>query len=116
MNANWVLGIDTVLISKAEDRSRSARVKDKGGLPFEAFELTFKNRDWPELLAAQAFWDEHYPGKRFIVEDRFRNRRLQGYFDSDLRQEVDGDCAIDYSFRFEEGGSKLGLQFAAPIS
>lgn len=93
----------TVLISRAEDRSRSSRVKDKGGLAFEAFEFTFRNRDLTELNAVHAFWDKHYPQKRWIYEDKLRNVRKVLYFDSDIRQEAGIACDIDYSFRAVEG-------------
>jgi hypothetical protein len=93
----------TVLISRAEDRSRSSRVKDKDGLPFEAFEFTFRNRDLTELNTVHAFWDEHYPQKRWIYEDKLRNIRKVLYFDSDIHQDAGFACDIDYSFRAVEG-------------
>jgi hypothetical protein len=93
----------TVLISTAEDRSRSSRIKEKDAIPFEAYELTFDNRDLPELAGAHAFWDEHYPGKLFIFEEGYQELRFVGYFDSDIRVEIAGDCSINYSFRFIEG-------------
>jgi hypothetical protein len=100
----WQIDIRrTVLISTAEDRSRSSRIKDKDGLPFEAWEMVFKNADTVELAAVREFWKAHYPGKRLILEDGLRDLRLVGYMDSDIRVEVEGDCAINYSFRFIEG-------------
>lgn len=89
----------TVLISRAEDRTRSSRVKDKDGLPYESFELKFANRDLAEVNAAMAFWDEHYPQKRFIYMDKIRNIRLVQYFDSDVNVEGDVTCSMDYAFR-----------------
>lgn len=93
----------TVLVSRAEDRTRAARVKDKGALAFESFELSYKNRTTTELQTVHDFWDDHYPGKRFIFEDRLRDVRKVVYFDSDIRQEGNARCGIDYSFRVVEG-------------
>lgn len=93
----------TVLVSRAEDRTRAARVKDKGALAFESFELSFKQRTTTELQTVHDFWDDHYPGKRFIFEDRLRDVRKVVYFDSDIRQEGNARCGIDYSFRIVEG-------------
>ncbi len=96
----------TVLVSRAEDRTRLTRVKDKLGLGYESYELTFNNRDLTELQAAHAFWEEHYPGLRFIFANKVYSpvKRLVGYFDSDFRTEAGGTfCPIDYSFRFIEG-------------
>lgn len=93
----------TVLISRAEDRTRSSRVKDKDGLPYESFELKFANRDVTEINAAVAFWTEHYPQKRFIYLDKIRNARLVQYFDSDVNIEGDVTCSMDYAFRTTGG-------------
>jgi hypothetical protein len=89
----------TVLISRAEDRTRSSRVKDKDGLAYESFELKFANRDLTEINAALAFWQEHYPQKRFIYMDKIRNIRSVQYFDSDVNIEGDVTCSMDYAFR-----------------
>jgi hypothetical protein len=93
----------TVLVSVVEDRTRTSRVKDKDGLSFEAHEVKFTNRDVSELAVVHDFFDHHYPGKRFIFEDKLRNRRMVVYFDSDIRHEVDSSCAVDFSFRIVEG-------------
>lgn len=92
----------TVLISRAEDRTRGARVKDKGNLPFETFELAFKNRTVTQLQTAHDFWDRYYPDKKFIFDDKLRNVRKVVYFDSDVRQEGNARCGIDFSFRLIE--------------
>lgn len=97
----------TVTIAQSEDRTRTSRVKDKNGTAFEAFELTFTDRDTTELAAVHSFWDEHYPGQPFILQDAIRSKRLVGYFDSDIRNEVDGSCAISYSFRFAQSNLSL---------
>jgi hypothetical protein len=93
----------TVLISRAEDRSRAARVKDKDGLAFEAYELQFKNRTLAEMLSVRDFWDRHYPSKRFIFEDRLRELRKVAYFDSDIKHEGNTRSGIDLAFRIVEG-------------
>jgi hypothetical protein len=92
----------TVLVSVAEDRSRTARVKDKGGLSFEAFEVTFSNKNVAELQTAHDFFDRFYPGKKFIFEDKLRNIRKIVYFDSNISHEADASCAINFSFRINE--------------
>ncbi|HKX33226.1 MAG TPA: hypothetical protein VJ302_36455 [Blastocatellia bacterium] len=93
----------TVLISEAEDRTRDSRIKDAGGLPFEAFELNFKNRDADELEDFHEFWDEHDPGKAWIYLDKSRDTRLVMYFDSDIRHSGNADRSIDFSVRIKQG-------------
>ncbi len=93
----------TVLISRAEDRSRSARVKDANNEPFESYELTFQNRNLTELAAVEAFWDDHHPQKRFIFTDSHRSQRRVVYFDSDISDQADAYCSTTYSFRAVEG-------------
>ncbi|MCI0391659.1 MAG: hypothetical protein MOB07_23185 [Acidobacteria bacterium] len=105
-NANLPLNWErkkTVLISRAEDRSRTSRVKDKFNLPFESYELSFKQRTDTELATTHAFWDEHHPGKRFIYVEQLINKRHIFYFDSDIRHEGNTRCGIDYSFRVIDG-------------
>lgn len=92
----------TVLVSRAEDRSRYARIKDGAGLPFEAFELQFRNRDKTELAAVFALWQEHYPGSEILFIDSPRKLRRVCFFDSDIKAEVSADCSIDYSLRLTE--------------
>lgn len=89
-----------VLISKAEDGSRSTRIKRDA---YEAFEFKFNNRSVAEAEAARAFVNLHYPGLRCIVTDALRSVRKVGYFDSDLNLEANGACQFSYSFRFQEG-------------
>lgn len=93
----------TVLLSRAEDRSRAARVKDANNEPFETFELTFLNRNLAELAAVHAFWDLHHPDKRFIFTDYHRSVRKVVYFDSDISHDAAATCATTYSFRIIEG-------------
>lgn len=93
----------TVLVSRAEDRSRTARVKDYNDEAFEPFELNFRDRSLTEYNTAQAFWDEHYPGLRLIYEDKIRQIRKVVYMDSDVRVVGYGSNAISYSFRVIEG-------------
>jgi hypothetical protein len=92
----------TVLVSVAEDRSRTARQKDKDGLSFEAFEVTFKNKDATEIATALDFFDRTGFGKRFIFEDKLRNVRKIVYFDSNINVDADASCAVDFSFRIVE--------------
>ena len=93
----------TVLISRSEDRRRAARVKDYNNEPFEAFELTFLNRNLAELAAVHTFWDDHHPDKRFIFTDEHRSVRKVVYFDSDISHDAAATCATTYSFRVIEG-------------
>lgn len=93
----------TVLISRAEDRRRAARVKDANNEAFEAFELTFLNRNLAELAAVHTFWDDHHPEKRFIFTDEHRDVRKVVYFDSDISHDAAATCATTYSFRVIEG-------------
>ncbi len=93
----------SVLISRAEDRSRSSRVKDYNNEAFEAFELSFRDRLLAEFEAARAFWDDHHPGKRLIYEDKIRSLRRVVWTDSDIRIEGYSRKAISYSFRVIEG-------------
>lgn len=97
----------TVIVSQSEDRTRVTRIKDKDGIAFEAFEFTFSNRDLTELAAVHTFWDNHHPGKAFIMQDNLRSKRLVGYFDSDVRNEADGSCAVTYSFRFIQSNTSI---------
>lgn len=94
----------TVLVSPSEDRSRRfSRVKNTDDTPFEAHELVFQNRSLAELAAVQDFWDEHYPGKRFILTEYHRGIRLVLWFDSDIAHDANATCATTYSFRAVEG-------------
>ena len=93
----------TVLLSRAEDRRRAARVKDANNEAYESFELTFNNRNLSELAAVQTFWDDHHPDKRFIFTDSHRSIRKVVYFDSDIAHDAAATCATTYSFRVIEG-------------
>lgn len=93
----------TVLVSRAEDRSRSSRVKDSDDRAFEPFELAFRDRNLTEFNAAMTFWDDHYPGLRFIYEDKLRTVRKVVYADSDIEVSGYTQNALTYSFRVVEG-------------
>jgi hypothetical protein len=96
-------GTKSVLISDSEDATnRATRVKNKGGAGFRAGEVKFNGRDKTEFLAAYAFWDEHYPGKRCIIQDSFVGKRWVVWIDSDMKWSVASDCSIDYAFRIKE--------------
>jgi hypothetical protein len=92
----------TVLISTAEDRTRTSRVKDKGGLAFQSREVAYRNEQVSELEQALACWERSFPGVRVIFDDKIRNKRIVAYFDSNLRYEADAACGIDVSFRIRE--------------
>jgi hypothetical protein len=92
----------TVLVSTAEDRTRASRIKDKDGLSFDAWELTFSNKTVAELETALAFFDTHYPGVSFIFDDKLRNKRKVVYFDSNIAVEAGSGCDVDFSFRVVE--------------
>jgi len=92
----------TVLSSRAEDRSRPTRVKDKDGKPFEAWENSIGNLEVSELETLHDFWDRHHPGVPFIFEDGLRGLRKVVYSDSDLSHQAESDCSIGVSFRWIE--------------
>ena len=75
----------------------------ESSLPFEPFEVTLQNLEVSEVITLDGFWDEHYPGLRFIYEDKLRNLRKIVYFDSDISHEADSACAITAKFRLIEG-------------
>lgn len=89
----------TVLVSTAEDRTRSSRVK---GEAFEAWDNTVLNMEVAEAETLADFWDAHHPGLPFIFEDNLRNVRKVIYSDSDLSFEANSDCSINASFRWLE--------------
>lgn len=91
-----------VLISEADDGSRAARVKNKGGLSQRKFDLKFANRDLTELTAVIAFWERNYPSRPVIYDDKVRGIRVVGYLDSDVSYEAEGSCSITYGFKFVE--------------
>jgi hypothetical protein len=95
----------TVLISESEDRSSFiTRVKDKDGLSYQSREVQFLNCELSELEAAIAFWERHFPGGRFILEDNARpaKPRIICRFDSALRWQEESSCAFNISFRIRE--------------
>jgi hypothetical protein len=92
----------TVLMSMAEDGSRTARVKNQYNKSRRKYELTFRNRDPQEYLAAEGFWRSHHPDKTFIFRDAILGLDVEVYFDSDFRCEPQAGCPIDYSFRLIE--------------
>jgi hypothetical protein len=92
----------TVLMSMAEDGSRTARVKNQYNKSRRKYELTFRNRDPNEYLAAESFWRTHHPDKTFMFNDAILGIQVEVYFDSDFRCEPQAGCPIDYSFRLIE--------------
>lgn len=92
----------TVLMSMAEDGSRTARVKNQYNKSRRKYELTFRNRDPAEYLAAESFWRSHHPEKTFMFNDAILGIQVEVYFDSDFRCEPQAGCPIDYSFRLIE--------------
>lgn len=92
----------TVLVSTSEDRTRTSRVKDKGGLASQSREVNYRNKQVSELEQAIDCWQRNHPGTRLIFEDKIRNKRIVAYFDSNLRWEADNACSIDISFRIKE--------------
>jgi len=95
--------IKDVLVSKAEDRSRSSRVKSYNNQAYEAYEFQFVNRGLAEATAVEDFSDEHYPQLRFIYEDKYRTRRKVVYLDSPIKTQAYARCAFIYSLRLIEG-------------
>jgi hypothetical protein len=92
----------TILMSMAEDGSRTARVKNQYNKSRRKYELTFRNRDPNEYLAAESFWRTHHPDKTFMFNDAILGIQVEVYFDSDFRCEPQAGCPIDYSFRLIE--------------
>jgi hypothetical protein len=92
----------TILMSMAEDGSRTARVKNQYNKSRRKYELTFRNRDSQEYLAAEGFWRSHYPDRTFMFNDAILGIQVEVYFDSDFRCEPQAGCPIDYAFRLIE--------------
>jgi hypothetical protein len=90
----------TSLISMSEDR-KSRIVREKSGI-FDDYEIKFTQRTLAESDAVDAFWDAQGYGKLFILEDKVRDIRKVGWFDSAINHEGYDTCAIDLSFRFVE--------------
>ncbi|HKX31982.1 MAG TPA: hypothetical protein VJ302_30120, partial [Blastocatellia bacterium] len=90
------------LISSAEDGTRSSRVKNKNGNPAQTYDLTFEDRDKTEFAAVRSFWNEHYPGKAFILTDSVQNLRVVCYFDSEVNRKWETDCSMAYAFKVIE--------------
>ena len=95
----------TVVLSRAEDGTRTSRVKNRYQEQFRALTLQFNNRTAAETDAMEAFWNDHYPQKRVIWDDKARSTTIRRivYFDSDLGFSIAGNCPYDYSFRIIEG-------------
>jgi hypothetical protein len=92
----------TVVVSRAEDRTRRGRVKDKDGLAFQTWEASIGNLEVDEVDVLDDFWDRHHPTVAFIFDDDLRTARRVIYFDSDISYEAGADCAINAAFRFIE--------------
>lgn len=95
----------TVVLFRAEDRSRYSRIKDKDQENYRTYTLSFQNRTAAEFDDMGAFWDEHYSQKRVIFEDKARGTTIRRvvYFDSDISYSIGANCPYDYSFRIAEG-------------
>ncbi len=98
---NWELK-KTVLVSRAEDRSRTSRVKDKDGRPFQPWEVALENLEVDESDTLDEFWEDHHPQKKFIFENSLKSVRQVMYFDSDIAYEADSGCAIRAVLRMIE--------------
>ena len=88
------------LLSMSEDRSR--RAARRKSPPFDSYEVKYLSRSLTESNTVDAFFDAHEFGRLFILDDKVRNVRRVGWFDSPIRHEGNDECAIDLSFRFLE--------------
>lgn len=92
-----------VLVSEAEDGSRTSRIKGRArrSFPVELLVDAIEDLNGAGLNTIQSFWDRHHPGVRFILEDPEESIRLVVYSDSDLRWEHTG-AGINIAFRVKE--------------
>jgi hypothetical protein len=95
--------VKRVLISEAEDGSRTSRVKSRArrSFPVELLVDAVEDLNGAGLNTIQDFWDRHHPGVQFILEDPEEGVRLVVYADSDLRWEHTG-VGINIAFRVKE--------------
>lgn len=70
-----------VVIGEAEDGTDFSRVKANAR---DSYPLQLKLLTLTEYQSIQEFWDDHHPGKPFIMEDVPRQKRMVVKFDSDL--------------------------------
>lgn len=93
----------TLLVSRAEDRTVSFRIKDADEETYQAHEWDFRNRTVSEYGTVRTFWQNQYGKLPFIWDSPFRSVRHVFYFDSDIKaQATAGGCGVDYSFRVVE--------------
>ncbi len=92
-----------VLVSEAEDGSRTSRVKTQArrAFPVELLVDAVEDLNGAGLATVRAFWDRVHPGVKFILEDPEENLRLVVYSDSDLRWEHTG-AGINIAFRVKQ--------------
>jgi hypothetical protein len=90
----------TSLISMSEDRS-SRIVREKSS-SYDDYEIKLTARPLTDSDAVDAFWDDQGYGKLFILEDKVRNIRKIGWFDSEIEHEGEDTCSHNLSFRFTE--------------
>jgi len=89
-----------VLISKSEDRT--SRITREKAPPYDSYPVRLTSRTLTDSNAVDAFFDAKGFGKPFILEDKVRNIRKVGWFDSGIRHEARDECDIDLSFQFLE--------------
>ena len=95
----------TVAISRAEDRSRYGRIKDRNQQSYKAWSLSYRNMSASEFDTMGAFHDEHFPLKRVIFYDKARGTTIRRVvlIDSDISYRISANCGYEYSFRIVEG-------------
>lgn len=88
-----------VLISEADDSTRTSRIKSPAK---RSFEINLTDCGEADLSTVRDFWDRHHPGVRFIWEDPEEEIRLVLWTDSDLRWRHNENGGIDFAFRVKE--------------
>jgi len=87
-----------ILVSESEDGSDVSRVKSG---PRDSYPLQIKSLTLAEYQSIKTFWDNHHPGKAFIIEDVPRQIRMVVKFDSDLTWRISGN-RFEVAFRVKE--------------
>lgn len=93
-----------VLVSEAEDGSRTSRIKIRAKRSFPVELLVDAVEDLngrAGLGTIRDFWDRHHPGVRFVMEDPEEGIRFVAYSDSDIRWEHTG-AGINIAFRVKQ--------------
>jgi hypothetical protein len=95
--------VKRVLVSEAEDGTRTSRIKTaaRRSFPVSLLVDAVEDLNGAGLETVSAFWDRHHPGVRFILDDPEELIRLVVYSDSDIRWEHTG-AGINIAFRVKQ--------------